>query len=238
MHYQSKHAAPKSSKTAKRLAGVGVAGGAVLGTSFATASSASAGSVWDAVAACESGGNWSINTGNGFYGGLQFTQQTWVGYGGRAYAPRADLASRSAQIAVAQKVLADVGPRAWPVCSRRAGLTRANGLGGGTVTPPVSKPVTNKPVTNKPTTVKPTTKKNTTTSRTTTRKPVTKTVAPKPILVNTGTGQAITIKLGDTLSQIAKDYKVQGGWPALWAANRGIIANPNLIYVGQVIRLP
>ncbi|GMA20755.1 transglycosylase family protein [Arsenicicoccus piscis] len=86
-----------------------------------------AGSVWDSVAACESGGNWSINTGNGFYGGLQFTRSTWLGFGGGQYAPRADLASKSAQIAVAQRVLASQGPGAWPVCSRKAGLTRSNG---------------------------------------------------------------------------------------------------------------
>ena len=73
---------------------------------------------WNNVARCESGNNWSINTGNGFFGGLQFTQQTWAGYGGLAYAPRADLASKAQQMAIADKVLADVGPRAWPVCGR------------------------------------------------------------------------------------------------------------------------
>jgi transglycosylase-like protein len=71
---------------------------------------------WDAIAQCESGGNWSINTGNGYYGGLQFTQQTWEAYGGLSYAPRADLASRAAQIAVAEKVYAAGGLGAWPVC--------------------------------------------------------------------------------------------------------------------------
>jgi len=71
---------------------------------------------WDAVAACESGGDWSINTGNGFYGGLQFTISTWDAYGGQAYAPRADLASRDAQISVAERVLAAQGSGAWPVC--------------------------------------------------------------------------------------------------------------------------
>jgi LysM repeat protein len=85
------------------------------------ASSVASGSVWDRVAACESGGNWSINTGNGYYGGLQFTQSTWNANGGQAYAPRADLASRDAQIAVAQHVLASQGWGAWPVCSVKAG---------------------------------------------------------------------------------------------------------------------
>jgi hypothetical protein len=73
---------------------------------------------WNAVARCESGGNWSINTGNGYYGGLQFSQSTWAAYGGTAYASRADLATRSQQIAIAEKVLAAQGARAWPVCGR------------------------------------------------------------------------------------------------------------------------
>jgi LysM repeat protein len=71
---------------------------------------------WNAIAACESGGNWSISTGNGFYGGLQFTQQTWLGYGGGQYAGSANLATPSEQIAVAQRVLAGQGIGAWPVC--------------------------------------------------------------------------------------------------------------------------
>ena len=73
---------------------------------------------WDAVALCESGGDWSINTGNGYYGGLQFSPSTWEAYGGLAYAPRADLATRAEQIAVAEKVLAGQGPGAWPTCGR------------------------------------------------------------------------------------------------------------------------
>ena len=73
---------------------------------------------WDAVAQCESGGNWSINTGNGYYGGLQFSQSTWEAYGGLAYAPRADLATKSEQIAAAERVLAGQGRGAWPTCGR------------------------------------------------------------------------------------------------------------------------
>jgi hypothetical protein len=77
-----------------------------------------AGHDWDAVARCESGGDWSINTGNGFYGGLQFTPSTWLAFGGAAYASRADLATRAEQIAVAEEVLAEQGPGAWPTCGR------------------------------------------------------------------------------------------------------------------------
>jgi len=102
------------------------------------APTAQASTVWDQVAACESGGNWAINTGNGFYGGLQFTHSTWIGYGGGAYASNANLASRAAQIAIAQRVLAGQGPGAWPVCSRRGGLTRGNG--GITVSRTASRP--------------------------------------------------------------------------------------------------
>ena len=81
---------------------------------------ASSGGVnWAAIAACESGGNWSANTGNGFYGGLQFTEQTWLAYGGGQYAASANLATPAQQMAVAQRVLAGQGIGAWPVCGAR-----------------------------------------------------------------------------------------------------------------------
>ena len=73
---------------------------------------------WDGVASCESGGNWHINTGNGFYGGLQFDSGTWLSNGGGAYAPRADLASREQQIAIATKIYASRGSSPWPVCGQ------------------------------------------------------------------------------------------------------------------------
>jgi hypothetical protein len=78
--------------------------------------------VWDRLAQCESSGNWAINTGNGFYGGLQFLQATWDGFGGGSFAPRADLASREQQIIVAERVRSRQGWGAWPECSRRLGL--------------------------------------------------------------------------------------------------------------------
>ena len=77
---------------------------------------------WDAVAQCESGGNWNINTGNGYYGGLQFSPRTWQAFGGGAFADTADHATRSQQIAIAEKVLHAQGWTAWPTCSRKAGL--------------------------------------------------------------------------------------------------------------------
>jgi len=85
--------------------------------SVSTAAPASSGGAnWSAIAACESGGNWSASTGNGFYGGLQFTEQTWLGYGGGQYASSANQASKAQQIAVAERVLAGQGIGAWPVC--------------------------------------------------------------------------------------------------------------------------
>lgn len=87
-----------------------------------TVPSVADGSVWDALAQCEAGGNWSINTGNGYYGGLQFAPSTWLGFGGGAYAPSAHLATREEQIAVAQKVQAVQGWGAWPSCTSKLGL--------------------------------------------------------------------------------------------------------------------
>lgn len=80
------------------------------------------GSVWDQLAACEAGGNWATNTGNGYYGGLQFTAGTWLGNGGGAYAPTADQATREQQIAVASNIQANRGWSPWPACSSRLGL--------------------------------------------------------------------------------------------------------------------
>ena len=74
---------------------------------------------WSAIAACESGGNWAASTGNGFYGGLQFTEQTWLANGGGRYASSANLATPAQQVAVAQNVLASQGIGAWPVCGAR-----------------------------------------------------------------------------------------------------------------------
>ncbi|WP_122498100.1 transglycosylase family protein, partial [Mycobacterium attenuatum] len=100
--------------------------GAVLGGGgIAMAGQASAATdwEWDQVARCESGGNWAINTGNGYYGGVQFTPGTWASHGGGEFAPSAQLATREQQIAVAERVLATQGRGAWPVCGH--GLSAA-----------------------------------------------------------------------------------------------------------------
>jgi len=97
---------------------------AAVVTPLALAAPAQAASeaTWNRIAICESGGNWFINTGNGYYGGLQFSRSTWNGYGGRAYAVTADKATRAQQIKIAEKVLVGQGWGAWPTCSRKAGL--------------------------------------------------------------------------------------------------------------------
>ena len=81
------------------------------------------GSIWDAIAGCEAGGNWAVNTGNGYYGGVQFDQGTWERNGGLRFAPRADLATREEQIAIAEVTRERQGWGAWPVCSGRAGAS-------------------------------------------------------------------------------------------------------------------
>ncbi len=80
--------------------------------------SAAAANDWDAVAQCESGGNWAINTGNGYYGGLQFSSSTWAAFGGHEYASNAHLATKAQQIAVAERTLDVQGPGAWPSCGK------------------------------------------------------------------------------------------------------------------------
>lgn len=122
---QGRHRKPNETLTLKKIAlgaSLGL-GAAVVPASFATPASAATASEWDKVAQCESTGNWKINSGNGFYGGLQFTNQTWAAYGGTAFASRADLATKEQQITVAERVLwkgyngnSPQGKGAWPVC--------------------------------------------------------------------------------------------------------------------------
>ena len=118
--YRGRHRAP--STTGRNIARTAIAG-AVIGAPLAAAPMASAdtGTAWDKLAQCESTGNWGINTGNGFSGGLQFTPSTWRAFGGEGVAHHA---SREEQIVVAERVLAKQGWGAWPVCSRKAGYRR------------------------------------------------------------------------------------------------------------------
>ena len=228
----------------KRMLAIAASTAVAVGGSIAFAQPAQAASVWDAVAQCESGGNWSINTGNGYYGGLQFSASTWKAFGGQSYAPNAHQASKAEQIAVAQRTLAVQGPGAWPTCSKTAGLTKANGGATGYSAPKAEAP---KPASTKTTTTakkaeapkKATTKKaeapkKATTKATTTKKATTPKRATTVKSVET-TGKRYVVKPGDTLSEIARDLGVKGGWQTLWQNNKGQISNPDLIFVGQTI---
>jgi nucleoid-associated protein YgaU len=182
---------------------------------------------WDAIAQCESSGNWQINTGNGYYGGLQFSKSTWRAYGGLRYAPRADLASRAQQIAVAERTLKGQGIGAWPVCGRRAGSSFHPKAKAHT---PKSRVHTPKAKVHTPTT-----------------KVTPKRQAPRPdasARASRGTTRSkygvrvYVVRPGDTLSDIAAARNIEGGWHALYRINRKLIgSNPNLIYPGQLLRL-
>ncbi|OFO15602.1 resuscitation-promoting factor RpfA [Corynebacterium sp. HMSC22B11] len=119
-----RHSKRNSISTVGRIAVAGAALSAGA-AAFAPAASAAPDSDWDRLAQCEAGGNWQINTGNGYHGGLQFSPSTWNAYGGQKYAPYAYQASREQQIAVAEKVLAGQGWGAWPSCSAQLGLNSA-----------------------------------------------------------------------------------------------------------------
>ena len=117
----------KPSTTGKTVEKVAVTG-AIMGTAgiaFTGTANAAPDSDWDRLAQCEAGGNWGINTGNGFQGGLQFSPSTWNAHGGQQYAATANQASREEQIAVAEKVLDSQGWGAWPSCSSSLGLSSA-----------------------------------------------------------------------------------------------------------------
>lgn len=125
-------------KLPSTITAVGVAAVA----SFALAAPAHAAD-WDTLAHCESSGNWSTNTGNGYYGGLQFSPSTWRAYGGGQYAAGAHQATREQQIAVAERVLASQGAGAWPGCSAKTNW--AGGITAKVTTPKPTKKTTQKP---------------------------------------------------------------------------------------------
>jgi resuscitation-promoting factor RpfA len=213
-----RHRAPAApSRLRRRLLTVAVAAGAITTGLVGTASAAHADSVnWDAIAQCESGGNWHVNTGNGFYGGLQFTQSTWAAYGGTQYASRADLASRSQQIAVAERTLAGQSIGAWPVCGKRAGSTatyRQDSAAEQSRSSRSERPATKK---------------------------VTRHHASTPATMPSGSsqgGRSHVVRSGDTLSRIAERHRVDGGWHALFERNRGVVSDPDLIFPGERLTL-
>ncbi|MFD7733372.1 transglycosylase family protein [Kitasatospora phosalacinea] len=248
--------APKRNRVRAAVVGGALLAAPVAGLVTANTASAADVSTWDKVAMCESTGNWSINTGNGFYGGLQFTSSTWAAFGGTAYAPQANLATKAQQIAVAEKVLAVQGPGAWPVCSVQAGLTKG-GAPAQVDTSSSSSSTSSSSSSSKSTSSSSTTssKSNTTTSDDTAKasRSESRAQAPKAAAqeapkqtwknksasattTNTATtsGDSYTVKSGDTLSKIADSLGVD--WHTLYGNNSGVVGgDPNLIYPGQVL---
>lgn len=214
----------KSRKTAV-LAGAALL--APLGLLAATGNAAAADSgVWDRIAQCESGGNWHINTGNGYYGGLQFSASTWRAYGGTAYAATADGATKSQQISVATKVQNAQGWGAWPTCSARAGASgsapAASGSdsGSGSVNTESTKKST---------------KKATGSGESAASKVPSQAPERAPAHTNRSSSRGdgdYTVRAGDTLSGIAARYTTT--WQHLYAANKAVIGDsPDLIVPGQ-----
>ena len=212
------------------LAAVSIAGVA-LSASAASAAvpTATSGSVWDSLAECESSGNWGINTGNGYAGGLQFSPSTWAAYGGTG---SASSASREQQIAVAERVQAGQGWGAWPSCAAKLGLS------GGAVAPQ-SVPVTQAPAAVPAPAAKAPVKAA-----------APKAVAPKAAAPKAAapaarhlaevplSGESYTIQSGDTLSKVAEKLNIAGGWQQLADANAATISDPDVVFPGQVLQLP
>jgi resuscitation-promoting factor RpfA len=183
----------------RSLLRLAVVGAVAAGTPLALAGTASAApeSAWDRLASCESGGDWSTNTGNGYYGGIQFNATTWHRYGGSGMPHQA---SKAQQIAVAERTLAAQGWGAWPACSRKMGL-HGYAAEPGKSSAPVAK----------------------------------KASAPRSVSVTSAKGGSYTVKRGDTLSRIAKAHGTTS--KALFANNRGAIANPHVLKVGTTLHL-
>ena len=219
---QGKHRRP--SKATRIVAFAGLAGAAVATPLIgATSASAATSSQWDQVAQCESGGNWSVNTGNGYYGGLQFSSSTWAAYGGTAFAPTADKAGKAQQIQVAEKVLASQGKGAWPVCG--TGLTS----GGAPSAPAPSTPSQSQSDSSQSApSAKPKAAPRSApehAARSEARGPIKK-----------GDGE-YKVKSGDTLGKIAKTEDVKGGWKKLFELNKNIIQEADMIFPGQQLHL-
>jgi LysM repeat protein len=252
----------KASKAA-RYTVLGAVATTAVAVPLITAGTANAAttSQWNAVASCESTNNWHINSGNGFYGGLQFTQSTWAAYGGTAYAPRADLATPSQQISVAEKVLASQGKGAWPICGK--GLT-SGGAPATAAAPAAAAHNTAKTRSVQHRTVT----AHSVPQHRVVRHTVTGHSAPvrhsetvrhavahrsvaqhsgttavrTPVHTVTGSSHAVghggyTVKSGDTLSAIAAAHHVDGGWKKLYELNKGSLNSAVLIFPGQHITL-
>ncbi|MGY1604823.1 transglycosylase family protein [Geodermatophilus sp. SYSU D00815] len=206
----AKHRAPRYVRTKKALAKAPVAAGAtVVGLGvFSSPAQASTTHDWTGVAQCESGGDWSINTGNGYYGGLQFSQSTWEAFGGTGYAARADLATPAQQIDIAEKVLAGQGIGAWPTCGKNLTEGTTPAAAEAPAPAPEAAPA-----------------------------PAAE-AAPAEQADDQGQQAApagdYTVVRGDTVAKIAAAHQQQ--WRDLYQRNVDVIGgNPNLIFPGQVL---
>ena len=229
----------KNTSAIRRTVAALAIGGAAAAAAAPAANAAPA-STWDALAQCESGGNWATNTGNGFYGGLQFTQQSWNGVGMSGSPMNA---SREQQIEAAERLLAQQGWGAWPACSSKLGLSgnatpsyTDPGAAQQEVAPQAqaqqsySEPVQEAaPAAPAPTTQAP--------AQEAPAAPVQEAApaAPAPAAPAAGT---YTVQSGDTLSGIAAQLGVAGGYQAIAAANTDVVYNVDLIFPGQVLNIP
>lgn len=227
----------------RRTAAALAIGGAVAATMSMPAANAVDGATWDALAQCESGGNWSINTGNGFYGGLQFTQQSWNGVG---MSGSPVTASRAQQIEAGERLLAIQGWGAWPACSAKLGLYGKTGAA---------------PTYTEPTTVAAQSQtQQTYTAPAAQAAPAAPAAQAAPAAAEAPAAPAAapaveapaapvavapkaaagtyTVVPGDSLSLIAAKLGVAGGYQAIAAANTDIIYNVDLIFPGQVLTIP
>jgi LysM repeat protein len=202
--------------------------------------SAAATSAWDKLAGCESGGNWGINTGNGYYGGLQFADGTWDGNGGEKYASRADLASRGEQIIIAAKVLDGSGWSPWPACSSRLGLgaeERREALAtAADIKARLSGDTSGSQDNGDATT---SSDKTSAEQRASDNRGVQTERATRSKHRKAQTAGGIyVVHSGDTLSGIARKRDVPGGWQSLYRMNKKTIgSNPGLIHPGQRLHL-
>ncbi|MDX2823982.1 transglycosylase family protein [Streptomyces ipomoeae] len=230
---KGKHRRP--SKTARAIAVVGVTGAAAVAAPLIAAGSASAAttSEWDAVAQCESGGNWSINTGNGYYGGLQFSASTWAAYGGTQYASTADQATKAQQIEIAEKVLAGQGKGAWPVCGTGLSGTAYDGAAASDSGSSSNSGSYGSSSSSSSQESAQESTQETRASRSSERATV---ETPTGKKVKKGDGEYKVVK-GDTLSGIAEKENVKGGWEKLFELNKDIIDDADFIYPGQQLHL-
>lgn len=203
---------------------------------FATPASADTGGTWDQLAECESGGDWSINTGNGYSGGLQFSQSTWEAYGGSGNP--AD-ASREQQISVAENVLEGQGWGAWPACSAQLGLSGNDAPQGGSGAQEQAQQQ-EQPAQQQQTSSETAQQQAPVEQQQVQEQPVEQPAQSAPAAPQQAavSGETYTVVAGDTLSSIAQAQGVAGGWESIYQANADKISDPVLIYPGQQLILP